>query len=333
MALEYIIIVFLIISIIISFGIGANDETMAPLYGSRILNMKQILILAAIFAIAGALLLGGPVAESVGGSDSEEGILLLDYEASGINQNAVVLTILISTAIVLILSSAFGLPISSTHATIGGIIGLGMLLGEGMGVNWGTILEMSIWWLASPIVGYTVTYGVVKILNKRKLKHLKGFKDYERSENTYSYIILIIVCVTAFSRAGNDSSNSVGIVVGVGGDINIIWLLIITGLGLASGIIVLGRIVIKNLGKMTELRPSTAFAVQVPTAAVMLIGTIQKIPLSGSHLLVASFVGLSKASNTPMQKGLWKIIAVWLLTFPVAAILSIILYFPINFLI
>jgi PiT family inorganic phosphate transporter len=328
MALEYIIIVFLIISIIISFGIGANDETMAPLYGSRILKMKQILILAAIFAITGALFLGEGVAKSIG-----DKILLLDYESSDINQNAVVMTILISTAIVLILSSALGLPISSTHATIGGIIGLGLLLGGGNGVNWSTILEMSIWWLASPVVGFVVTYGVVKALNKQKLKSFKGFKDYERSENRYTYIILIIICITAFSRAGNDSSNSVGIVVGVGGDIDLIWLLIITGLGLASGIIILGRIVIKNLGKMTELRPSTAFAVQVPTAAVMLIGTIQKIPLSGSHLLVASFVGLSKASNTPMQKGLWKIIAVWLLTFPIAALLSIILYFPINLLI
>jgi len=328
MALEYIVIVFLIISVIISFGIGANDETMAPLFGSRILNMKQILILAAIFAITGALFLGEGVAKSIG-----DEILRLNYETLGINPNAVVMTILISTAIVLILSSALGLPISSTHATIGGIIGLGLLLGGIDGVNWSTILVMSIWWLASPIVGFTVTYGVVKLLNKQKVKSFKGFKDYERSENLYSYIILIIICVTAFSRAGNDSSNSVGIVVGVGGDINIIWLLIITGLGLASGIIVLGRIVIKNLGKMTELRPSTAFAVQVPTAAVMLIGTIQKIPLSGSHLLVASFVGLSKASNIPMQKGLWKIIAIWLLTFPIAAILSIILYFPINFLI
>jgi PiT family inorganic phosphate transporter len=328
MALEYIIIVFLIMSIIISFGIGANDETMAPLYGSRILSMKQILILAAIFAIMGALLLGEGVAKSVG-----DKILLLDYASLGINQNAVVMTILISTAIVLILSSALGLPISSTHATIGGIIGLGLLLGGGNGVNWSTILEMSIWWLASPIVGFVVTYSVVKVLNRQKLKSFKGFKDFERSENTYSYIILVIICITAFSRAGNDSSNSVGIVVGVGGDIPLIGLLVITGLGLASGIIVLGRIVIKNLGKMTELRPSTAFAVQVPTAAVMLIGTIQKIPLSGSHLLVSSFVGLSKASNIPMQKGLWKIIVVWLLTFPVAAILSIILYFPINLLI
>jgi len=328
MALEYIIIIFLIISVIISFGIGANDETMAPLYGSRILNMKQILILAAIFAIGGALLLGEGVSKSVG-----EKILRLDYSNPIINQNAVVMTILISTALVLILSSAFGLPISSTHATIGGIMGLGVLLGGGTGVNWIAILEMSIWWIASPIVGYTVTYGVVKVLNKRKLKHLKGFKDFERSENKYSYIILIIICITAFSRAGNDCSNAVGIVVGVGDEINLTLLLIMTGFGLAAGITVLGRIVIKSLGKMTELRPSTAFAVQVPTAAVMLIGTIQKIPLSGSHLLVASLVGLSKASNTPMKKGLWKIIAIWLLTFPIAAILSIILYFPINLLI
>jgi PiT family inorganic phosphate transporter len=328
MALEYIIIIFLIISVIISFGIGANDETMAPLYGSRILNMKQILILAAIFAIGGALLLGEGVSKSVG-----ESILLLDYNNPSINQDAVVMTILISTAIVLILSSAFGLPISSTHATIGGIMGLGMLLGGGTGVKWITILEMSMWWIASPIVGYTVTYGVVKVLNKRKLKHLKGFKDFERSENKYSYIILIMICITAFARAGNDCSNAVGIVVGVGDEINLTLLLIMTGFGLAAGVTVLGRIVIKSLGKMTELRPSTAFAVQVPTAAVMLIGTIQKIPLSGSHLLVASLVGLSKASNTPMKKGLWKIIVIWLLTFPIAAILSIILYFPINFLI
>jgi len=328
MALEYILIIFLIISIIISFGIGANDETMAPLYGSRILNIKQILILAAIFAIAGAVMLGEGVAKSVG-----DKILLIDYEASGTNQNAVVMTILISTAVVLILSSAFGLPISSTHATIGGIIGLGLLLGGGDGVNWITILEMSIWWLASPIVGYTVTYGVVKLLNKRKLKHLKGFQDFQKSENKYSYVILIIICITAFARAGNDCSNAVGIVVGVGEDIDLTLLLIMTGFGLAAGVTVLGRVVIKNLGKMTELRPSTAFAVQVPTAAVMLIGTIQKIPLSGSHLLVASLVGLSKANNTPMKKGLWKIIAIWLLTFPIAAILSMVLYFPISLLI
>jgi len=320
-----IIIIFLILSILIAFSIGANDETTSVLWGSRILNMKQILILATIFAILGAVFLGEGVAKSVGG-----GILLIDYGATGINQDAVVLTILISTAIWLILASALGLPISTTHATIGAIIGIGLMLGGGNGVNWGTILGMSIWWLLSPVVGFFATYFVVKLLNKYKLKHFNGFQDYERSENIYTYIILIVICITAFSRAGNDSSNAVGIVVGAGKEINIITLLLITGISLAAGIVVLGRIVIKSLGKMTELRPSTAFAAQLPTAAVMLIGTIQKVPLSGSHMLVASLVGLSKASNAPMKKGLWKIVAIWLLTFPMSALLAIVLYFPIS---
>ncbi|MBY8986462.1 MAG: inorganic phosphate transporter, partial [Candidatus Lokiarchaeota archaeon] len=104
-----IIAIFLIISVVIAIAIGANDETMAPLYGSRILKMKQILILAAIFAILGAVFLGEGVAKSVGGD-----ILSIDYTATGISQNAVVLTILISTAIWLILASALGLPISTT---------------------------------------------------------------------------------------------------------------------------------------------------------------------------------------------------------------------------
>jgi PiT family inorganic phosphate transporter len=321
-----ILIIFLVLSILIAIAIGANDETMAPLYGSRILNMKQILILATIFALLGAVVLGEGVAKSVG-SD----ILLWNNINPSIDPNAVVMTILISTAVWLIISSALGLPISSTHSTIGAIIGLGMILGGGNGVNWGVILGMSMWWLLSPVVGFTVTYFVVKALQKYKRKYLKGFQDYSRSESWFSYIIFLVICITAFSRAGNDSSNAVGIVVGTSSAINIPLLLVMTGISLAAGIVVLGRIVIKNLGKMTELHPSTAFAVQVPTAAVMLIGTIQKIPLSGSHMLVASLVGLSKASHVPMKKGLWKIVVIWLLTFPMSAFLAIVLYFPISF--
>ena len=320
-----ILMIFLVISILIAIAIGANDETMAPLFGSRILNMRQIIVLATIFAIFGALLLGEGVAKSVG-----DDILKTDNFAASVDHNAVVLTILISTTIWLILASALGLPISTTHATIGSIMGIGMLLGGSSGVDWVTILGMSMWWLLSPIVGFTVTYLVVILLNRYKIKHLNGFQDFERSEKRYALVIFIVICITAFSRSGNDSSNAVGIVVGAGKDINITALLVMTGISIAIGIIVLGRIVIRNLGRMTELRPSTAFAAQFPTAAVMLIGTIQKIPLSGSHMLVASLVGLSKASKTPMKKGLWKIIAIWLLTFPMSGILAIILYFPIS---
>ncbi len=315
MALLGILVVFLVIVIIIAFGIGGNDETFAGIYGSRILNMKQIMILATIFAITGALLLGEAVSKTVG-----KGILVnLD--------DAIVITILISTAIWLILSSALRLPISTTHATIGAVIGLGIALNASL--NWLKIIELSIWWVLSPIIGYVVSFIVFKLMRAYKIKHLNGFQSLEKTEKSFTYIVLIIICITAFSRAGNDCSNAVGIVVGIG-DIQVNLLLLITGLSLAGGLLVLGRGVIKNVGSITELYPSTAFASQIPTAAILFLGTALGIPLSGSHMLVASLVGLSKASHTPAKKGLWKIVLIWLITFPAAAILSIIIYFPVN---
>ncbi|MFX0105115.1 MAG: inorganic phosphate transporter, partial [Candidatus Hodarchaeota archaeon] len=277
MAFSIILTIFLVIAIIIAFGIGANDETFAGIYGSRILNMKQILVLATIFAIAGAFILGEAVSKTVGNN-----IVL------SIN-DAIVITILISTAIWLILSSALGLPISTTHATIGAIIGLGIT--PIVNIKWGEIVVLSLWWVLSPIIGFVVSYLVYKLMHHYKVKHLNSFQGLEKTEKIFSYIVLIVICITAFSRAGNDCSNAVGIVVGVG-DVQINLLLLLTGISLAGGLIVLGRGVIKNVGRITELYPSTAFATQIPTAAILFLGTALGIPLSGSHMLVASMVGL-----------------------------------------
>ncbi len=320
MSLSTIVIIFIIISVVISFAIGANDETMATIYGSRTLKMREILILAVIFAILGAFLLGGSVSETVG-----KDLLFITVD------NPVVLTILISTSIWLIISSIFGLPISTTHATIGSIIGVGLLLGEGVvggGVNWLTILEMALWWLLSPVIGFVVTYFAYKLIHKSIINKLSGFRNYERAERIFSYILLIVVCWTAFSRAGNDCSNAVGIVAGLDVDLN--FILLIAGLSLASGIVVIGRGVIKNVGTITELHPSTAFASEIPTAIILFFGTLLGIPLSGSHMLVASLVGLSKARRAPMSKGLWRIVLVWLLTFPISAIIAVLLYVPVD---
>ena len=318
MATEFVIvIIFLIISILISFGIGANDETFATVHGSRILSMKWILIIGVILGIAGTLILGGGVSKTVG-----EGILNVEIN------DAVVLTILTSTAIWLITSSIFGLPISTTHATIGAIIGIGLMLGGLGGIQWETILELSIWWILSPFIGFVVTYYIYKVIHRLLISKLNGFKKFEFTENIFSFILLLVTCWTAFSRAANDCSNSVGILVGVGIDINLI--LLITGISMAGGLVVIGRNVIKNVGNITELHPSTAFAAQVPIAIILFLGTIFGIPLSGSHMLVASLVGLARSRRAPTSKGLWKIVLVWIITFPVAALLAVILYFTIN---
>jgi PiT family inorganic phosphate transporter len=318
MILLPIVLVFILISILISFAIGGNDETFATIYGTKTVTMKEVLILATIFAIMGAFFLGRAVSETVGKS-----ILYIKITIP------IVITVLVSTAIWLIISSIFELPISTTHATIGAIIGIGLYLGGGEGLNWAIIFEMSIWWILSPIIGFVVTYLTYKIIHKFVINKLDGFQDFERTEKIFAYILLGSICLASFSRAGNDCSNAVGIVVGVG-DVDLNLLLLITGLSLSSGIIVLGRGVIKNLSKITELHPSSAFSAEIPTAVILLVGTIRGIPLSGSHMIVASLVGLAKARNAPIKKGLWKIVLIWILTFPMAGIFAIIIYQPIN---
>jgi len=313
-----ILLVFIVLSIVIAFAIGGNDETFATIYGAKTLTMKEVLILATIFAIMGAFFLGQAVSETVG-----KNILYIKITIP------IVITILVSTAIWLIVASYFELPISTTHATIGAIIGIGLFLRGGEGVNWAVMVEMALWWVLSPIIGFVVTYCTYKIIHKFIINKLDGFQDFERTERIFAYVLLGSICLTAFARAGNDCSNAVGIVVGVG-DVDINLLLFITGLSLASGIVILGRGVIKNLSKITELHPSTAFSAEIPTAIILLIGTIRGIPLSGSHMLVASLVGLAKARNAPVKKGLWKIILIWLLTFPMAGVLAIILYGPVS---
>jgi len=317
--LTIIIAIFLVISVIISFSIGGNDETFATVYGSRTLKMKHILILTTIFAILGAVILGNGVSKTVG-----KGILTFEIS------NSIVMTILISTAIWLIISSIFKIPISTTHATIGSVLGIGIFLGGIYSVNWYKILEMSIWWIASPFIGYLVSYISYKIIHKLVINKLSGLKNFEKVEKIFSYILLGVISITAFSRAGNDCSNAVGILAGVETGVNLDILLLIAGISFSMGIIVLGRGIIKSVGTMTDLIPSTAFAGEIPSSIILFIGTIFGIPLSGSHILVGSIVGLAKARKT-VSKRLRKTLIIWLLTFPIAAFLSIIIYFPLYF--
>jgi len=319
-----IFIVFIVISLLIAFAIGANDETFATVYGSKTLTLKEVLLLATIFAILGALILGEAVSKTIG-----KGVLNITVS------DAITITVLVSTTIWLIISSAFGLPISTTHATIGSIIGIGLMGGGYFGLNWSSIIEMGFWWILSPIIGYVVTYGVYKIIHKHIINKLNGLKQFEKAEKIFAVLLLGTICWTAFSRSGNDCSNAVGIVLGGSQGIsnNLYIFLLIIGIFFAFGIISLGRNLIKNVGTMTELRPSTAFAAEIPTTIILFIGTSLGIPLSGSHMLVASLIGLAKAQHAPKTKNSKKVVLIWFLTFPMAAIVAIGLFYPISLLI
>ncbi|NVM53782.1 MAG: inorganic phosphate transporter, partial [Candidatus Helarchaeota archaeon] len=96
------LIVLLALSIVIAFGIGANDEAMAPMVGTGAMKLKWVLIMGFAINIVGAVLLGGAVSETIG-------VGLLDVVTIGAQIENLILAVIISTSIFLILSSTKGL--------------------------------------------------------------------------------------------------------------------------------------------------------------------------------------------------------------------------------
>ena len=97
---------------------------------------------------------------------------------------------------------------------------------------------------------------------------------------------------------------------------------------ISLGIVVIGRRVIKNVGNnLLDLRPSDGLSIELSTSIILFVATILGLPVSGTHVLVFSIIGAGLVKGErPQGKAFLRMVISWLITFPIAAILSAILY-------
>ena len=175
------------------------------------------------------------------------------------------------------------------------------------------------------------------LVNKIIAKFQKGLERLEKIEKISSILLIIIISWTQLSRGGNDSANALGILYGLietgGPDASMIeqykiWFVIGVGLMISLGIIIIGRRVIKNVGNnLLDLRPSDGLSIELSTSIILFVATILGLPVSGTHVLVFSIIGAGLVQGEkPRGKAFFKMIISWIITFPVAAILSAVLY-------
>ena len=328
--MELIIIAVLILMVGVGFGIGSNDETMATLYGSRIIKPKYVIGLAAVLAFIGVMFMSERVGKTIGenllGQDVEYSIYML-------------LAIIISTTIWLIVASITGAPISTTHSVVGAVFGVALVWSFGPGasfgssMDWGTVGKVALGWVISPILGFIGAFIFKSIMDKILSRMQKGLDRLEKIERIFGILLILVISWTQISRAGNDSANALGIMYGLieTGQIpeNLSgYLVAVTALLKGLGIIAIGRIVIKNVGNnLISLKPSDAFSIELSTAIVLFVATMVGLPISGSQVLIFSVVGAGMVKGErPDKKTFIRIIISWIITFPVAAALSALIY-------
>jgi PiT family inorganic phosphate transporter len=332
MALETIVIVLLGLMLILAFGIGANDETMATVVGSRAVKIKTAIFLGAGLVFIGVLFLSASVGKTVGANLLSETV---DYNVY------MMLAIIISTTIWLIVASQTGAPISTTHSVVGAVFGIAVVYAIQHQISFFAALNLAkmgnvvLSWVISPVLGFLAAFLFQLLVDWLMKRQKFGLDKLEQTEKWFLYFLLGAVGWTQISRGGNDSANALGIMYGliesgdlIEGSTLVTLLLIGTGLMLALGLVIVGKNVIENVGNnLIEMRPSTAFSIQISTSIIIFLATVLGLPVSGSHILIFAVIGAGRVKGeSPDKKSFRKMVISWIVTFPVAAALSAVCY-------
>ncbi|ARJ56287.1 inorganic phosphate transporter [Campylobacter cuniculorum] len=179
---QYHLILFILASIFgifMAFNIGGNDvaNSFGTSVGAKTLTIKQALIIAALFELSGAIFAGGEVTKTI-----RSGIVNFPKDnLEPIFFVIIMISSLLSSGLWIFIATKKGLPVSTTHSIVGGIVGASVMMGflnfgggEALSmVKWGEILKIAVSWVISPVLGGVVAYIIYAYIDKKILKPSK----------------------------------------------------------------------------------------------------------------------------------------------------------------
>jgi len=176
--------------------------------------------------------------------------------------------------------------------------------------------------------------GVLGTMLLRRIRPV-GLDEYEYVEAIFKRLQIMTSCYVSFSHGANDVANAVGPVAlvywiishgNVAQKVGVpVWLLAIGGLGISAGALFLGQRVMKTVGEeITQLNNSRGFCIDFSTASTVLFASVLGLPISTTHVVVGSVVGVGTARGVELVNvGVLKNIVIsWFATVPVSALVS-----------
>jgi len=154
-----VLLVSILVCAYLAWNIGANDvaNAMGTSVGSRALTLKQAVVVAAVFEFIGAFFAGDAVTDTV-----RKGILVVDFDnqvlVDAISTDLMYgfIAAMMAAAVWLTIATRYGLPVSTTHSIIGGIVGVGLVMEvqhETSLIDWAVVEKVAMSWVASPVMG------------------------------------------------------------------------------------------------------------------------------------------------------------------------------------
>ncbi|MDD4307703.1 MAG: inorganic phosphate transporter [Thermoplasmata archaeon] len=332
------------LALVFDFTNGFHDSAnaIATVVSTKVLSPGKAVAMAAFFNLLAALV---GIFGSVSVALTMTKILHLENANFGIGeyeQAHIILIVMLAGVVAAIawnlITWIFGLPTSSSHALIGGIMGAGMIAAGIGAVQWLTILEIVFFMIVSPLVGmlcgFLLMTCVLWIVRKRTPRSVdKHFKKLQ----------LVSASLFSFSHGLNDAQKTMGIIATAlwcmgwygleagSDDIHIDALVILAAnIAIALGTLMGGWRIVKTMGsKITKLDPVHGFAAETAGAGAIIGTSLIGIPISTTHVISSSIIGVGATRR--MSAVRWgvarSIVWAWFLTIPCAALVGALTYF------
>lgn len=312
------------IALAFDFLNGLHDaaNSIATVVSTRLLSPVVAVLFAAFGNFAAYWLVGLHVAETVG-----KGIIDKDAVTP-----AVVFGALIGAMFWNIVTWIKGIPSSSSHALIGGLLGAGIAHGGFSVVESAGTSKTVIAIFLSPVIGFVLAMGMVLLTSWL----FKGFQP-RRAEGVFKSLHLVSSAAYSISHGGNDAQKTMGIITvllystgHLNGEFHVPeWVVISCYLAIALGTMSGGWKIIKTMGtKLTKLNHHTGFSASTAGSIVVFGASAMGIPVSTTHAITGSVIGTGAARKASAVR--WgvagRVVTAWFITIPASAAVGAVFY-------
>jgi PiT family inorganic phosphate transporter len=313
------ILLLIVLSLVFDFLNGFHDSanSIATVVSTRVLTPRRAVVWAAFFNFVAFLFFGLHVANTVG-----RGIINVD-----IIDQSVIFATLVGACLWDVITWYLGLPTSSSHALIGGMIGAALVKVGTTALVWNGIIKTVVFIFVSPILGLilgvvlgSVVYWACRNSTPGRVDHL-----FRKGQ-------LLSAALYSVGHGANDAQKTMGIIAGLLFSAGLLdhfyvplYVVLLCQAAIALGTMLGGWRIVKTMGqKVAKLRPVDGFAAESSAAVTLAVSSSFGIPVSTTHTITGAIMGVGSLRRfTAVRWGVARnIVWAWILTVPAAAIIS-----------
>ena len=316
-------LIFLALAFDFLNGFHDSANSIATIVSTRVLSPRYAVIWAAFFNFIAFLFLGLHVANTIG-----KGIVDVS-----IMDPQVIMATLVGACLWDIITWYFGLPTSSSHALIGGMVGAALVKAGPTALVMKGILKTIAFIFISPTVGLLLglAIGVAVYWGFRKASPRHVDHIFRKDQ-------LVSAALYSLGHGGNDAQKTMGIIAGLLFSAGLLgetfyipfWVVLSCQAAIALGTMFGGWRIVKTMGqKIAKLKPVDGFCAETGAAVTLFVSTALGIPVSTTHTITGSIMGVGSLRRLSAVR--WgvagRIVWAWILTIPCAGAISAITYF------